>query len=111
MNNLAWRYALENNVRAVEIAERAHALAPTNGNITDTLGWILAKRGSYDKAVPLLRDAVQQSPEVAEIRYHLASTLADLGDKDEAKQILEELLSSGQSFPSRSEAQQILDSL
>ena len=33
MNNLAWRYSLANDTRAVAVAEQAHALAPTVGSI------------------------------------------------------------------------------
>ena len=111
MNNLAWRYSLANDTRAVAVAEQAHALAPTVGSITDTLGWILAQQGDYGRAVPLLREAVRQAPDVAEIRYHLASALAGAGEKGEAKAILEEVLSSGTTFPSRPDAVQLLDSL
>ncbi|MDH5619219.1 MAG: tetratricopeptide repeat protein [Gammaproteobacteria bacterium] len=111
MNNLAWRYALANDPRAVELAERAHEIMPTNGSITDTLGWILAGQGDFERAVPLLRDAVRQSPGIAEIRFHLASALASSGEISEARSILDELLSSEQSFASRAEAVRLSESL
>ncbi len=111
MNNLAWHYAMRGDDRAVELARQAHALAPENGSITDTLGWILAEKGSFAEAVPLLREAVQRLPDNAEVRFHLASALIGVGAKDEAKKILEGLLSSGQAFPSRSEAERISSSL
>ena len=89
----------------------ASFIVPALAIAKSTLGWILAKRGSYDKAVPLLRDAVQQSPEVAEIRYHLASALASAGEKEEARTVLDDLLNSEQSFPSHSEALRLSDAL
>lgn len=111
MNNLAWHYAERNDVRAVDVARQAHALAPDNGSITDTLGWILARRSRFDEAVPLLREATRMLPGVAEVKFHLASALASKGEAEEARRILSELLNSNEPFPSRSEARQILDTL
>ena len=76
MNNLAWRYFVEGNSSAIELAEEAHRLDPDNGSITDTLGWILFKAGESDRAVELLTLAASQSPDNPAIRDHLNSALA-----------------------------------
>lgn len=107
LNNLAWQYSEEGDPRAVELAEKAHAMAPDNPQIADTLGWILAREGETARAVELLRDAARKMPGNAEIAYHLASVLVDAGETDEARQILERLLASTAEFSSRSAAEQL----
>jgi Tfp pilus assembly protein PilF len=57
LNNLAWLYQTTGNERALETARQAHALAPANGPITDTYGWILLQKGRIAEALPLLRSA------------------------------------------------------
>ena len=111
MNNLAWHYSLQGDDRAVELAERAHALAPSVGSITDTLGWILAKEGQTERALSLLREASGQLPGNAEVQFHLAYVLAESGESTEAKSVLDELLGSGDDFPSRADAEQLAESL
>ena len=81
LNNLAWHYAEEGRPEAVGLAEQAHEMEPDNGSITDTLGWIVFKSGDTDKALPLLRQAVEQSPDYLEVRFHLASVLASAGEQ------------------------------
>jgi putative PEP-CTERM system TPR-repeat lipoprotein len=75
LNNLAWQYSQRGDQRAVKLAEKAHELAPGNPNITDTLGWILAQHGDYERAIPLLRQAAEQLPENEAIRRHLDEAL------------------------------------
>ena len=111
LNNLAWLYSLDGNEQALQLAEQAHDLAPDSGNISDTLGWILAGRGDFERAEPLLRKAAQQLPESAEVRFHLASVLASSGAKSEASAIINELLRSEEPFPSRAEAERLADTL
>ncbi len=111
LNNLAWHYGEEGRPEAVGLAEQAHEMEPDNGSITDTLGWIVFKSGNVDKALPLLRQAVEQSPGDAEVQFHLASALAAAGENVEAAAIVQELLESGQSFPSRAEAERLAESL
>ena len=51
---------------------------PDDPHISDTLGWILYKRGVYQQATALLRESAAKRPESPEIQYHLgmASLLA-----------------------------------
>ncbi len=111
LNNLAWQYMLKDDRRAIGLAEQARALAPDNGQIADTLGWILYRNGRAERALGVLREAVALAPDDAEIRYHLAVVLAESGESAEARRIVDDLLESGAEFPSRSEARALLQSL
>jgi len=40
----------------------------------DTIGWAYYLSGQYDQALPYLREAAEQLPNLAEVRYHLGMT-------------------------------------
>jgi putative PEP-CTERM system TPR-repeat lipoprotein len=111
LNNLAWIYGELGDTRALQTAERAHALRPDNGAITDTLGWVLVRQGEVQRGLELLRKAVQQAPNTPTIRYHLAVALAEAGAKKEARDTLAELVNSGQVFKDLPKAKQLLQEL
>ena len=111
LNNLAWRYSIQGRREAIDLATEAHELAPENGSITDTLGWILFDNGEPARAVQLLRLASSQSPDNPEIRFHLASALAEVGERNEARRVLDSLIQSRVDFPSRATAIQLAERL
>jgi len=111
LNNLAWQYMLREDRRAIGLAEQARQLAPDNGQVADTLGWILYRNGRIERARAVLNEAVALAPENAEIRYHLAVVLTESGESAEARRIIEELIAAGTDFPSRSDAETLLKSL
>jgi putative PEP-CTERM system TPR-repeat lipoprotein len=112
LNNAAWMYHQQNDSKAVEYAERAHKLRPEAGSITDTLGWILVQNDSQmQRAVGLLKDAVKQSPNVPEIKYHLAVALVKIGEKPQAKELLNEIISANNNFDDLDKATDLLKSL
>ncbi len=111
LNNLAWLYMSQDDQRDLPTARAAYRASPGDPSIADTLGWILLKRGEAEKAVEFLRIANKRSRGNGEIRYHLAAALEKAGDKNEAQQLLEQLLSSPVTFTSRSEAQSLLQKL
>jgi putative PEP-CTERM system TPR-repeat lipoprotein len=111
LNNLAWVYFELKDPRAIPTAERAHALRPEAGAITDTLGWLLVQSGQLQRGLPLLRQAAQQAPNLPDIRYHLAVALVQSGQRDEARTTLTELLSSGQGFKELPSAKRLLAEL
>ena len=80
MNNLAWQYFLSGRSEAAVLAQQAHELTPDSGSITDTLGWILFNAGETERAVTLLREAVNQSPDNTAIQSHLDLALAKKND-------------------------------
>jgi tetratricopeptide (TPR) repeat protein len=89
--NIAWLDAQEgkNLDIALGMAQKAKSLMPEVPSITDTLGWVMYKRGSFDSAVPLLEECVQKSPESAKFRFHLGMTLLAAGQKNKGKAQLE----------------------
>ena len=96
---------------AMAIAERAYKLAPKDSSVVDTYGWGLAMAGKLDAALRLLRDARLRQPESPDIRYHLAWTLAKLGQKAEAREELAYALKSSSVFDSIEDARALQKSL
>jgi len=107
-NNLAWGYFEIGDPRAEETGRRAYEIQPNNDSILDTLGWILIKKGALRDGIVMLRNAIELGKNRPEIRYHLAAGLMSAGDTDEAKSILQELLSGQDEFTSRREAEDLL---
>jgi putative PEP-CTERM system TPR-repeat lipoprotein len=107
-NNLAWRYFEKGDPRAEAMARQARGLAPTNGAIADTLGWILVRKGAKDEGTRLLREAVKLAPQEPEIQLHLAEALVIADLDTEARDLLRKLLDSGKEFAGRSRAQELL---
>ena len=64
-NNLAYIYAEEggNLDIALNLAQTAKQVAPDNPNFTDTLGFVLLKKGLASAAIPEFQAAVNKSPE------------------------------------------------
>jgi tetratricopeptide (TPR) repeat protein len=94
MANIAWVDALEGKDLdlALGLAQKAKSLEPEVPSITDTLAWVMYKRGDYPSAMPLLREAVQKSPNSAEYHYHLGMNLLASGQKETGKKELEAAL-------------------
>jgi tetratricopeptide (TPR) repeat protein len=110
-NNLAWILGELKDPGAIAAAEQALKLAPNQAAIQDTYGWLLANTGQAEKGLPYLREALKTQPDAAEIRWHLAATLAKTGDKRGALAELDRLLSSRVAFPQEAEARALLQQL
>lgn len=91
LNDLAWSCQQIADQRALSYAEKAHALAPANPVVADTLGWILVQQGQPGRAVPLLKKATDGAPRAGDIRFHYASALLRAGQRGEAKRQLQRL--------------------
>lgn len=111
LNDLAWCYQRSGERSALAMAERAHALAPDNPAVLDTLGWIRLEAGDIKGALPLLRKASQLAPDAGEIRYHLGLGLVRAGDKRGARQELEKALAAPLPFARRDEVRALLATL
>lgn len=104
LNNLAWLRYQQGKAQALELASRAYALAPGDGAVADTLGWILLQYGHTGRAVEVLRSAHRAQPAQPTIGYHLAVALFKSGQRQEAARLIDGLLSSRRPFPEREAA-------
>jgi putative PEP-CTERM system TPR-repeat lipoprotein len=111
LNNLAYIYFTTGNEEALSYAEQAQKLAPDQASTNDTLGWILVNKGQVERGLNYLRNAHSRLSQDPEIRYHIAVALHHLQRKDEARQELEALLKSGESFSGIEQAKALLQKL
>lgn len=111
LNNLAWVEGRLKSPQALEHAEKAHALAPDNPAILDTLGVLLLEAGRTEQGVAHLQDAATRAPNSPSIRLNYAKALIAAGRKDAARKELEAVLGAGEGFAGREEAAGLLKSL
>jgi putative PEP-CTERM system TPR-repeat lipoprotein len=111
LNNLAWSMHEQGDPRAVELAKRAYEGAPQHPEIADTYGWILVRMDRITEGLPMLKSAFAGAPANPEIQFHLAYAYAKSGQGGEAERLLKQAIASGQPFPSRSQAEELLQSL
>lgn len=93
-NNLAWVYAEQgqNLDVALGLAQKAKAQNPDVPSFSDTLAWVMFRRGDYAGAIPLLQDCVKKVPDSAQFHYHLGMVLVSDGKKTAGKAELESAL-------------------
>jgi tetratricopeptide (TPR) repeat protein len=77
---------------ALQAADRAVALKPTDALTLDTIGCVYSRLGAHDRAAPLFAAAVAQQPDHVQMRYNLASSLGFLGRFEDAAQNYEALI-------------------
>ncbi|ATQ77122.1 PEP-CTERM system TPR-repeat protein PrsT [Massilia violaceinigra] len=111
LNDLAWACQQSGDSRAQAFAERAHALAPGNPAVLDTLGWIYTERGDLARALPLLQKASALAPAAGNIHFHFSTALARSGDKRAARRELERLLAQPQRSAHHEQAAALLRTL
>ncbi len=94
MNYLAFTYAeMGKNLKLAEsLARQAVKLAPQDGYILDTLGWVLFKLGKYEASASYLELASQKEPTEEIIIVHLAEVYLRLNKSLQAKKLLEKAL-------------------
>jgi tetratricopeptide (TPR) repeat protein len=110
LNNLAGLYSERLNQldRAYELAQKARILAPGDGSIADTLGWVLYKRGDYQQALTLLQESASKLPENPEVQFHLGMTAYMMGQTDLARVALRKAASAPKDFPGKDESKRRL---
>jgi putative PEP-CTERM system TPR-repeat lipoprotein len=115
LNNLAYLYAEGYGPveEAVKLAKKAKELAPRNGSITDTLGWVLYKSGNYDEAIKAFIEATYYLPEEPTVRYHLGLAYLKKGMNARAAEQLKNAIRLGRvtPFPEIDDAQKLLESI
>ena len=110
-NNLAWTLFANGNDGAVVHARAAYEADGDNPAIADTLGWILARQGQTDEALPLLESAFSKIPQNREVAWHLAYVAAEQGNAQRARELLDSALAGDVEFMGRAEAQALRDRL
>ncbi len=75
--------------KARRLIERAHAAAPKNAAILDSLGWVLFRQGHDAEALPYLR-AAYTDDRGGDIAAHLGEVLWQQGKRDEAQRVWSE---------------------
>ena len=109
--NMAWVKAQEGKDLdvALGMAQKAKSQMPEVPSISDTLAWVMYKKGNYSGAIPLLQDCVKKSPDSAVYRYHLGLSLIAAGEKEAGKAQLAAALQMNKLRPAeREQAQQSL---
>ena len=93
-NNLAYLFAEtgQNLDRALDLAQEAKTQLPDNASVSDTLGWVMHKRGMHSAAISYLKEAESgtdpNDASIGIIRYHLALAYEANGETDNAKDAL-----------------------
>ncbi len=82
-----------------------------NPIFVDTLGWVRYMRGETKEAKILLERAYKPELKIPDISYHLGMAYYKLGNKQEARKMLEEAVSSGRTFEGAEQAKQVLAEL
>jgi len=113
INNLAYLYSehLGNMDKALEVAEKARNLHPTDPNTADTLGWILFKRRQYSHALTLIQESVDKQPNDPEVQMHLGMAYYMMEEEKPARMYLQRAVSSSTDFPDKDTARRRLDIL
>lgn len=92
-NALGYSFA-DRNVRlpeAQQLLTRALELAPNDGYIMDSMGWVLFRQGKLEQARDYLQRAYEARPH-AEVGAHLGEVLWLNGQREQARQIWREAL-------------------
>ena len=87
MNYLAYGWADQgiHLDEALSLLENAALLRPGDGHITDSLGWVHYRMGTYARAVPYLERAVEMLPYDPIVNDHLGDAYWRAGRKIEAR--------------------------
>ena len=105
----------ESRQRALEMAEANVAMhrdgSPNQANSLTTLAWIYYKLGRREDAEKILSQISQNNQLTTDGAYYVAKLLADRGEKDRARKILEEVLTNEAMFATRADAVDLLATL
>jgi predicted Zn-dependent protease len=70
----------------------------------DTLGWILYRRGTLQRALDLLSEDASKLPDNPQMQYHLGVVYVKLGDKERAEKALALAVSAPEAFQGKHQA-------
>ncbi len=109
-NNLAWLHSEHGGERekALALAQTAKDVAPDDPRISDTLGWILYRRGAYQRALALLQESAAKLPDNPQVQYHLGMAYAQVGNPESARKALTAAVDSPVNFQGKKDARKVL---
>ncbi|RPJ35930.1 MAG: tetratricopeptide repeat protein [Verrucomicrobiaceae bacterium] len=94
--------------RAYQLAQQASTLKPDVALISDTLGWILYKKGEFNRAHRYLADAAAKTQGEPLVKFHYAMSCLVMGEEQAARTALKQVLAADAGFARRAEAEQAL---
>ena len=108
--NMAWVDVQQGKNLDVALgrAQKAKSLMPDQPSVSDTLAWVMYKKGNYAGAMPLLQECVQKAPDSSQFRYHLGLALIASGQKAKGREQLESALRLKLDNTDAQEAHQVL---
>jgi tetratricopeptide (TPR) repeat protein len=112
-NNLAYMNAEAGTSldMALQLAQSAKAAYPDEPDINDTLGWVYYKKDLATLAIDPLRQSVERVPTNATYRFHLGMAYLKTGDKEKAREMLQQALKLDPRFDGAADARRALDGL
>jgi tetratricopeptide (TPR) repeat protein len=97
--------------RGLQLADVNAQQFPRSAEIQATLGWALYRAGRLEPADQKLRVAIAGGRTTPDIAYFLARVLADKGQTDDARKLLQSATNSAGAFAHRDDARALLKSL
>ena len=101
----------ENKEKNLALAQTAKEVMPEDPYASDTLGWILYKRGVYRQALSFLQESASKLSDHPEVQYHLGMIHYTMGNTKEAKKALAQALKLNSQFAGAEEAKRTLEEL
>jgi putative PEP-CTERM system TPR-repeat lipoprotein len=108
LNNLAWAKLQLRKPEALQLARRAHELAPQEPQLLDTLAQCQAAFGQARQALDTQQRAIALAPESPPLKLTLAKLYLGLGEKDKARPLLQALALQRRAQP-QDEVHRLLD--
>lgn len=109
INNVAWLIRKERADEALQLARRAHELAPQDPFVLDTLGMLYFERKDLQQASWFLTQALELNPNDGQLRLHVAQVLLEQGKHKEARDHLVKLLEESSGTPLEIDARKLLE--
>jgi Tfp pilus assembly protein PilF len=93
---------------ALPLAEQAARLAPDNGMVLDTKGWLLYQTGAIEQAIAVLTLADAKLPEHPIVLYHLGAARLAAGERTAGRRLLVRALALAADFEGAADARRLL---
>jgi Flp pilus assembly protein TadD len=108
LNNLAWIIHKDQPARALEMASKSVRMLPQSAEMIDTLGWMKVLGNDQAEGLVLLQQAYDLAKENPQIGYHLAVALDKTGKREQAKTLLQSVLTKSSNFEGANEAKDLM---